>query len=340
MPLGMIDVFGQDPFTFTELTTAINKVPYKPERIARLGLFEEKGVATKQVMIEEKTGQLALVPVSPRGGVPESTGKDDRRMIPFVVPHLAKTATIQADEVIGVRAFGSQTEMQTIQGVVDDRLLTMRNNLEATLEYHRLGAIKGQILDANGLSVVLNLFTAFGVEQNTGNFDLGDEELDVNGECIETAESIEEALGSAKYDSLRAFCASDFHRALFNHPIVRETYKYQEGNVLRGDPRSGFTFGGITWEVYRGSVGGVKFVPDGTAYVFPEGVITSDGSLFITRFAPGDYQECVGQIGLPIYAKQAVDPKFQKFTEIEAQSNPLCLCRIPRAVVKLTKTSE
>ncbi len=330
-----MDIFRDDAFSMASLTAAIIAVPYKPARIGQLGLFGEQGITTTVVMVEEKQGQLSLVPTSPRGGVPDSIGKDGWKVRAFTVPHLARRSQILADAIQGVRAFGSETELQVIQTMVNQRLATLRNMLDVTLEYHRMGAIKGVVLDADGTSTIYNLFTEFGVVQQTFDMDLDDTDEDVRGNCVAIARLIEDELGAAIYTGLRGFCSSSFFDALVGHAEVKESFKYQESRVLRDDLRKGFPFGGITWEEYRGKVGSVAFVEDGYAYIFPEGVVTEKGPLFQTNFAPADYLETVNTVGLPYYSKQAVDPVWQKFVDIEAQSNPLCLCLIPRAVIKV-----
>lgn len=329
-----LDVFQNDAFSLIQLTAAINKAPYKPARIGQLGLFGEQGITTTHVMVEERDGLLTLVPTSPRGGVPDAIGDTPRRVRSFVVPHLARRSKIMADTIQGVRAFGSETELEVVQRVVDQRLATLRAMLEVTLEYHRMGAIKGVILDADGTTPIYNLFAEFGVGQQTANMVLQTSTTDVRAKCVAIIRQIEGELGAAMYDGIRAFCSASFFDALVGHAEVKETFKYQESPILRQDLRRGFQFGGITWEEYRGSVGSVSFIEDGYAYVFPEGVQTENGPLFQTNFAPADYLETANTLGLPLYAKQAIDAQFQKFVDLEAQSNPLSLCLRPRAVVK------
>ena len=101
--------------------------------------------------------------------------------------------------------------------------------------------------------------------------------------------------------------------------------------TLRGDARQSIDFGGITWIRYRGTAD-VK-IGDNDAYVFPNGV----PGLFITRYAPANYVETIGTVGLPVYAKSEVMP-MGKGLALEAQSNPLNLLTRPAAVVKLTLT--
>ena len=49
----------------------------------------------------------------------------------------------------------------------------MATKMDSTLEHLRIGAIKGQILDADGSAVIYDLFTEFGVTQHTEiDFDL------------------------------------------------------------------------------------------------------------------------------------------------------------------------
>jgi hypothetical protein len=72
-----------------------------------------------------------------------------------------------------VRAFGSENMLEGVQAVVNQRLSEMASKMDATLEHLRIGAIKGQILDADGSAVIYDLFTEFGVTQHTEiDFDL------------------------------------------------------------------------------------------------------------------------------------------------------------------------
>ena len=80
-----------------------------------------------------------------------------------MVPHIALEDTILADEVQNVRAFGSESMLEGVQAVVNQRMSEMATKMDATLEHLRIGAIKGQILDADGSAVIYDLFTEFGV---------------------------------------------------------------------------------------------------------------------------------------------------------------------------------
>ncbi len=327
-----LDIFNDDAFSMASLTKAINTADHLPQRLAELGLFSEEGITTTSAMIEQKGGTLSLVPAGTRGAPADATGGDKGKLIPFPTVHLPQRATILADTVQNLRAFGSETEVETVQAVVNARLAKLRRNIDATIEYHRMGAIKGQVLDSDGSTVLLDLYTAFGVSQQTQAMALATTTTKVRELIVKAKRKAEDALGAQMYRSMRAFCSADFFDAFVSHGAVEAAYdRWMNGEFLRGDVRSGFYHGGVFWEEYRGSVGGVPFIASGEAYLVPEGV----PDLFVSHYAPADYMETVNTIGLPYYAKQEA-MRLNKGIEIEAQSNPLCLNTRPRAIVKLT----
>ncbi len=327
MPL--LDIFRSDAFSTVSLTDAILKAPYKPGRLGQLGLFRERGITTTTAVIEEKDGRLELIQTTQRGAPAVATeGQGKRTARSFLVPHIAKEGRITADQVQNVRAFGSENELEGVQALVNQELTTLRAEHEVTLEYHRMGALKGTILDADG-STLFNLFTEFGVSQQTATVDVSTASgADARGDVVAIARLVEAVLGADVYTGLRAFCGPTFFDALTSGAAIKEVLKYQESAVLRGDIRGGFSFGGVMWEEYRG---GTDFIAADHAAVFPEGT-----GIFATYFAPADFIEAVNTVGLPLYAKQAPDERFNRYVDLHTQSNPLCLCLRPRAVIDVT----
>lgn len=331
--MSMTDIFRSDAFSVTSLTDAILKAPYKPGRLQGLGLFGERGIATTSVVIEEKDGRLELIQTSPRGGPGSQLSPIKRRARSFVVPHLERNATIYADEVQGVRAFGSESETETVEAVVNDRLTELRAMHEVTLEYQRMGALKGLILDADG-STLFDLFDEFDVVQQTYNMSTAGGALEIRRQAIEIQRLSEDELGAEPVSAYRALAGDLFFDRILDNSSIKGTVQYQDSAMLREDLRRGFLFAGITWENYRGSVSGQDFVESDEAFVYPEGT-----NIFKTYFAPADFNETVNTIGKRMYAKSFVDPELQRWTKLHAQSNPLSLCLRPRAVVKLTLTT-
>jgi hypothetical protein len=273
-----------------------------------------------------------MVPAGERGGLSKPVNGDKRSMVTFNTIHLPQRANILADEIQGVRAFGSETELETVESVVAKRLGKMRRALDATIEYQRIGALKGQILDANGSTVLVDLFSQFGLSQQTKSMVLGTSTTKVRQKVMEAKRLVEDALGNQMYTGLRALCSPAFFDAFTTHDLVEKFFiNWQSNETMRQDVRSAFLFGGVLWEEYRGTVGGIDFITSGDAYLVPEGV----PDLFVTHYGPADYVEAANTIGLPYYAKQEL-LQFGKGVDLEAQSNPISLCTRPRSVVKLT----
>ncbi|WP_122316131.1 major capsid protein [Pseudomonas cichorii] len=329
-----IAIFEDDAFGVAALTAAINEQEYVPGRLAALGLFEEEGVTTLTVQIEKDGDKLALVPAGERGTSGLVVNGSKRILLPFNTVHLPQTFSIMADQIQGVRAFGTQTELQAVQDVVNARLLKVRRQLDATHEFHRMGAVNGKVLDADGKSVLLDIYDRFGVSRQRISMKLNDksEDANVQVQCVEALDMQEDVLGSVTTTGARAFCGKTFWTKLIAHPSVVDTYKgSQQAAALRGDGRATFEFGGISWERYRGKVSGIAFVPDDEARLVPEGV----PEMFLSVYAPADYMETVNTQGLPYYSKLEPMP-FGKGVAGEAQSNPLHICTRPRAVINLT----
>lgn len=333
----VLDVFKSDAFGVISLTDTINKLPHTPSRIGEMGLFEEGGIDTLVVAIEEKNGLLSMVANLPRGSVPAALAKSRRKLRNLTVPHLPQFDSLLADQIQSVRSFGTGNQMEAVQQKVNDLLADMRRNLDVTIEYHRVGAIKGQILDSDGNAVIYNLFTEFEVTQQTHTMVLDTTTTDVMKKCREIARKIETELGGLAYTGLRAFCGSSFFDKLIGHTDVKAHFlNFQDARILREEDLryGGVRIGNIIWEEYRGKVGSVDFFPATKAYVYPTGV----PNLFKTYYSPADYIEAVNTIGLPYYAKQEL-MDMGKGVNMEAQSNPLCICKRPRAIIEVAENT-
>lgn len=327
--MAMNDVFTPDAFSLQTLTAAINNLKFAPTRLQQLGWFEEQGINTLTASIEARDGVLSLVDVAARGSDGQPVHGDSRVLRDFRVPHLPQRATIMADEVQGVRAFGSETEAEMLSTRINERLATMRRNLDYTIEAHRLAAVMGNFYDANGSLV--SLFTTFGVTQQTQSMALSDSTSSKAREKAELVkEKMESALDGVPYSGIHVLCAPGYWKALLEDKDNKESVlNWQAAATLRGDTRDMIVLNGMTHERIRGT-SAVGITTD-CAYAVPQGV----PGLFLTRFAPANYNETVNTVGLPYYAK-ATAMKFDVGYEMQAQSNPLNLCTRPAAIIKLT----
>lgn len=335
-----LDIFNDDAFSLRSMTLAMQSVPYQPRLIGSLGLFNEEGVTTNLMQIEQRGSTLSLIPNQPRGAPGAPATKDKSKLIPIATTHLPQRETILAAEVQGVRAFGTESDVATVQALVNRQLSKMRNDIDATIEWQRIGAIKGQVLDSDGVSVILDMFTTFNLSQQTEAMALTTDATKVKLKVTSAIRKAEAALGGIMSTGYLAICGQGFFDALVTHPIVEGAYnRWLDGAFLRDTQRNGdsvssmgFSYAGVAWREYRGSVSGQSFIGDDDAYLVPMGV----RDMFQTRFSPADYMETVNTTGLPYYARQEL-MKFSKGVELESQSNPINFNARPDAVIKLTK---
>ncbi|WP_157314567.1 major capsid protein [Chitinibacter sp. GC72] len=331
----MQNPFHNPGFAMAALTAAINLLPNRYGRLEQLNLFPAKPVRARQIIVESRNGILNLLPSLPPGS-PGTVGKRGKRAVrSFVIPHIPHDNVVLPEEVQGIRSFGSETELESIGGVIAQHLDTMRNKHAITLEHLRMGALKGEILDADG-SVIYDLFREFDLDQTEINFDLGNTNTNVKAKCTTVLSKIEDMLQGEYMTGVHCLCSPEFFAGFTGHGKVEKAFEnWQQGIVLINDMRKGFTFGGITFEEYRGQAtdpdGTVRrFIAPGEAHAFPIGTIDT----FATYFAPADFNETVNTLGQPLYAKQ--EPrKFDRGTDLHTQSNPLPMCHRPGVLIKL-----
>lgn len=335
----MLDIFNQNAFGVVSLTDAINKQPFVPGRAGSIIQWAEQGVPTLSITLEEVAGTLQLVNPSARGSAGDTYGKDKRTARLLAIPHYQVDDAIYADEVQGVRAFGSESEVQTVLGMVNTRMAQHTQlKIDPTLEYQRIGALKGTILNGDG-STLYNLFTEFGVTQDTEvDFDL-DNASPASGalrkKCTAIVRATATNLDGTPYGMIQGLCGDAFWDDLIAHPEVRATYMNQaEAAQLRGGSAyEVLDYGGIRFENYRGAVGGSAFINTDKCHFFPVGV----PGLFRTVYAPADYVETVNTMGLPRYARQYLMPNG-KGVNLEVQMNALSYCTRPKALLIARRT--
>jgi hypothetical protein len=159
----MIDPL-RDGYTLTELTDAINVIPNSYGRLRQLGLFKDKGIRGPTFTIESRDGTLRLMKTMPWGSTPVKVQTKGRATKAFAVPHTPGEGYVPASEVVGVRKFGSENELETVNDRVLDELETIRGNLEQTMEYRQMQALTAQqllktTLQLSALRRLLSIFS-------------------------------------------------------------------------------------------------------------------------------------------------------------------------------------
>lgn len=337
--MATLDIFNDDAFSVTSLIGTITDIPLVPTQLGDEGLFSESGMTTTTAFIERTGSGLKLVSAAPRGGVADTVGREKRRLIPVQAIHLPQRDTILADEVQGVRAFGSETEVDAVAALVRRQLAVLKGNIDLTLEYQRIGALKGKVMDADGVTELYDVYDLFGMTQTVLPFNINTSgsTVDLRAKCVALKRAVKAKMGGRSVRRIRVKCSESWFDKFVGHDKMYKAWElWQSGAFARRDPTEGdFEFAGVIFQIYSGSVGGQDFIEENTAYAYPEGV----PGMFVTKFAPGDYMETVNTMGLPYYAKQEVMP-FNKGVQLESQSNPVMLNTLPEAVIKLTTAAS
>lgn len=316
-------------FEAQTLTAAINQVPASPNLLQ--ALFEEDGITTTELVVERREDALSLVPASPRGAPAKNYGMSRRDALTFRCAHLSQRATVLADSLQDVRQFGSDA-LYTVEQRRNEMLTVMRADIDYTLERHRLGALAGQILDADG-SVLLDLLAEFGVVQQTHDMGADIATTKLRTKFVEARRKAEAALGNLRPRRWVCVSSPSFFDAVCDHDSSAEFLAASPlmARELRDDMRAGFNIGGVDVVEFNFETNAVPWIAAGEAYLVPVGA----PGLLLGRFAPADTVEAINRVGLPYHVSPHELP-HGKGVSLEAQSNPVYLCTRPRAIVKLT----
>lgn len=344
--LTIVDIFGNAAFSSTSLTQAINIVPNDYGRIRDLGLFANEPIPSTTVAVQFENGTLNLLPTRERGA-PSSLGMPEKRNAKqFACFHIPHDDFVRADDVQNIIArVGQDGVLESVETLVNRKQIVMRRKHAITLEHMRMSALRGEILDSDGSSL-LNLFTSFGVTQKEIDFVLGTTGTDVGAKIDEVVSYIEDNLMGEVMDGVHVLASPEWFAKLVGHTTIKDAWKYYDGlyNVLRENVRKKFVHRGVTFEEYRGAAnflqedgtyGTRRFIPANEAIAIPMG--TTD--TFTTYWGPADFIDTVNTLGEEIYVRQAVDPEFQRWVKIHSQSNPLPMVKRPALLVKLTTSN-
>jgi hypothetical protein len=333
----MLDPFSTDAFNLQSLVAAINILPNKYGLIESMGLMPIKGTRTRSILVEEKNGVLNLLKTKPVGSEGQKNDSARRVVRSFAVPHIPLDDVLLPSEYEGLRAFGQESVFAALASIVNEKLQSMKDKHDITLEYQRMGALKGVVYDED-LSVIYDFFKEFLIDKKSIDFVLGTAGTNVKNKCTEVRRHIEDNLkGAMMQGDPLVLCDSSFWDKFTSHTTVKAAFdRWESGAFLREDYRvQGFSFGGLRFKEYRGTAtthDGVtrKFIDTDYGITFPLG--TTD--VFTTIAAPADFIETTNTLGKPYYAKQEAR-KFNRGIDFHTQTNLLPMCKRPGVLVEV-----
>lgn len=335
----MIDPFTPNAFNRVELAHAAAKIPTPNTLMEQLGLFPVRGITTRTVALEELIKTRGLLPSLADGAPPtEMTGA--KRSLRSVGTYLFSAHdTIKPEDVQGVRAMGTEDATVSLAAATLDKQTDMIQRLYETLEWLRVCALKGIIIDTDATTTLLNLFTLFGVTQRTTSFALNNAATEVAGLCMDELDYLDANLKGATMTGMpTALCSPAFFKAFVTHALVKDAFKYYQANGqnLASDYRGGFVFGGIVWRSVAGTfsnTGGTStaVITAKEAYLYPP----LAGRERETLVAPASFTDTVNAPGQLLNFKQE-RKKYDQGWDLLLESRPLAINYRPELTVKLT----
>lgn len=331
-----MDVFRQDAFSALSLTTAIQELETVPGFLGSLNLFTPNPVRTTDVAIEKRGQTLKVIPVTERGA-PRSRRTVDRRNIRnFSTVRLAEEHRLLADALQNIRAFGSETELETVQAEIARWQMTLDADLETTLERHRLSAINGILLDADD-SEIYDYWDEFGVSQPAEiNFDWA-AKTGVRAFIQQNVvRPIIRALGGRATPgmSVMALCGDSFYDKMHENAEYRATYLQTEAAraLLQDNAFQETQAWGVRWVNYRGTDdNSTVAIATDKCKIFPVGV----PNVFQAVQAPAEGFDFVNTLGLPKYSRVVPDPTVRnEYADVEVAAYTLHICTTPEALLQ------
>jgi hypothetical protein len=223
----------------------------------------------------------------------------------------------------------------------------MRRKHDITIEHLRAGAAQGILYDADGTTVLLNLFTTFGLTRPQIYFDWVGNSYNVVHLCNQVKRWYQDKLLGDTMTGVLALCAPDFFDNMLQNATVLKAFQLYTAQMamnpiaddltMTGKRPRGFPFQGIWFEEYRayagneaadGTVTTINFLPAGTCSFVPMGTSFS----MDTFWAPATFMETVNTPGQRFYGKMAPE-KFNRRWDIYTESNPLPICNKPPLLI-------
>lgn len=321
--------------TQAELDEAVNSQPNVPSRLLSDPIWREKNLTTTSVMVEYVGGKVNLIPTRSRNDAPnvKAFGKDSV-VRTFTVPHLPLETTIRANQIQDVRKAGTRDALLSNAEVVADEIADHRAHHDATIEHLMLGAVKGKILDADGKSVIYDLFTEYGISEPTQAMQFSSATADIGLVIEQVIRKMKKGLAGDISNGVNVLCSPEFFDALTSHKSAKDAWgRYQDNVLARENTNGKFAWKGAMFEVYDYSLGENPMIQAGHAH----GYLTGMRNGFVRYNAPGNMITEANKIARPFYASvQALE--HNRGVNLYTEGNPLPMCLRPQTLMHFTSS--
>lgn len=338
-----LDIFNRPEFAPATQTAIVQEIPYRDQFLGSLGLFGTPDRLTSEVIGFSRTQkQIGLITTTPRGAPPAI--RDEARNVQRVylgTPRLAVRQIIQASAIQSAIQFGTQRGggdaiLESVQDVITRANVGMRQDMEDTWELHRLGALFGKLMDADGVTVLADFFQTFGyAEPAVIDFELDDVTKDPYDKTTIVHRYFDDNGDNVVLPGTQvlALCGHGFYDKLRRHPKVLETFKYivNGGEAMqRNEIRRSFDWADIRWYDWKQTRNSPLAVGENEVRF----VLRNANGMFGVAFAPGESLDTVNQPGQDVYSIIVRDTERNFWVQPELYSYPLHYCRRPDLLLR------
>lgn len=334
-------------FKIRVLTTAVNAMRAPGRKIfqrhfaGRTHMESSDRLAFEVVSGSE--GVLAAVSVFAPATVGAKTG---RKTITLEAPRLAEKRFIHTAEMNALRAYGEQQRVEMMEQRIRRELTDMRNIHDRTLEFWAAYALRGQILDADLTTVLVDYNLDATHKPTLAGGDLWTDAADSDPVAdIRTWKQLIEDDSGHEITRWTAWVGSSAMDALLNHTKVRELLQYARGQQIAEEGRIA-RLAEVDLLEYNSSfvdTGGSRkrFVP-ATGFI----LVGEGEDVFDCPYAPvvdDDAPGGVGNIGEggqgQLFFSKSWQEKDPSGRWIKAETRPLPVVMRPDAIVFATVTA-
>lgn len=339
-------------------TENVPDIPNQYGLFNNMGLFTPKGVGQRTVLFDVNSSNNSMVPAS--NPVAQAGFKGKERSLntySLSIPYFKHVDYITPDDIQGWRKGGTPDQAEDLPNVRMEKMTDMKFNMDQSVEYMLVSAIKGTTVDPEG-NTLAAMNTILGTTQNSIDFAFGTATTDIDGKIAELKRYVaSNAKVGGAIGKVEVPCSPEFFDALVKHPNMIAAYNYYQnsGKQLNRDDLSMYESWGIV-DIFEHK--GVKFFaydatftkPDGTsarafgttstAITKVEGYSIVKGMRNIYRIFYGPDYSLTGanNIGVPMYLKEYRDPK-DRYIELEAEMGPLPILTKPLVSVRCYTTT-
>lgn len=338
------------PFSAQEIAQAVNRVPNQYGLLRELGLFPVRGVATTLVRIDVQDGQISVLPARPRGADPTQADRGSDRALFVELPSFPHQDTLTPDDLQDIlRVVNGELRTESLAEAMERIILNpIRRKHDLTLEWLRIGALKGLITDGGG-ATLYNLYDEFGINKKSVDFVLGTDTTDVIAKCSEVISHVRENLKGETMNRVAAVVSSEWFNKFVQHPLVEKYWlNHQSAMALAQGQRTErggqygreFEFQGVVFREYIGSAplatgSSARLIAANAGHAYPEG--TSQETHVTFAGPPYDIRQ-VNQPGGAIHV--SLEPlDHGRGIEVLTESCPLPIWKRPEVLVDITTSN-